>query len=176
MSEENRVNGRKKSKSQLKREMNELQELGETLLYLNHEQLHRLSDQDLIDAVVTARKIKKNSARNRQLQLIGKLMRHTDVIKVIELVNQSTHQSRLSAQHFHKVERWRAGLIAHDEAVMQEIILECPLTDRQHLNQLVRLATNETESHTGSNRHSRKLFRFLRQLTEKSGANQESFD
>lgn len=155
-----------KSKSRLKREMTELQKLGERLLDLTHEHLENLSDQTLKEAVLVAKKIKQNSAKKRQLQFIGKLMRNTDRDEVTRLLDQFDNQSRQSARHFHKMERWRAGLIANDNQVMQEIFLEYPHADRQHLRHLVRHAINESVSQSGNSMHARKLFKYLRELVE----------
>lgn len=160
-----------KSKSQVKREMTELQKLGERLLDLTQEHLETLTDQTLKEAVVAARKIKKNSAKKRQLQFIGKLMRNTDLKAVSRLLDQFDNRSRQSVRHFHKMERWRAGLIANDGRVMQEIFLEYPHADRQRLRQLVRYAINETVSQSDNSVHSRKLFRYLRELAENPSAN-----
>jgi ribosome-associated protein len=91
-----------KSKSRLKREMVELRKLGERLLDLSQEQLEKLSDQALKEAVLAAKKIKKNSAKKRQLQFIGKLMRNTDLDEITEILSQFDSQSRRGAQHFHK--------------------------------------------------------------------------
>lgn len=155
-----------KSKSQVKREMTELQKLGERLLDLTQEHLETLTDQTLKEAVVAARKIKKNSAKKRQLKFIGKLMRNTDLKAVSRLLDQFDNRSRQSVRHFHKMERWRAGLIANDDRVIQEIFLEYPHADRQHLRHLVRHAINETVSQSDNSVHSRKLFRYLRELAE----------
>jgi len=161
-----------KSKSLLKREMTELQKLGERLLDLSQEHLEHLSDQALIAAVLVAKKIKKNSAKKRQLQFIGKLMRNTNLDEVNELLDRLDSRSRQSAQHFHKLERWRDGLIANDNQVMQDIFLEYPHTDRQHLRHLVRQAIDEANSHPGSSVRSRKLFKYLRELVENTPVNE----
>ena len=159
-----------KSKSRLKREMVELQKLGERLLDLAQEHLEKLSDQALKEAVLAAKKIKKNSAKKRQLQFIGKLMRNTDLEEINEILSQVDNRSRRGARHFHKLERWRAGLIANDNQVMQEIFSEYPHTDRQHLRHLIRHAKDESISHLGGSQHSRKLFRYLRELVEDPAA------
>ena len=161
-----------KSKSRLKREMTELQKLGERLLDLPQEYLENLSDQTLKEAVLVARKIKKHTAKKRQLQFIGKLMRNTNIDEITGLLDQLDGRSRQSVQHFHKIERWRDGLIANDNQVMNEIFLEHPHADRQHLRHLVHHAVDETNSHQCSSVHSRRLFRYLRELAESPSANE----
>ncbi len=64
------------SKTQRKREMHELQALGEELVELNDEQLASIDlPERLLDAVLDARRASKHEARRRQLQYIGKIMR-----------------------------------------------------------------------------------------------------
>ncbi len=69
----------KPSKSARKREYLALQKLGEDLIELKESDLRRMElDDDLLDAVLDARKIKSRGALRRQKQYIGKIMRHVD--------------------------------------------------------------------------------------------------
>lgn len=69
----------KPSKSARKREYLALQQLGEELLTLKeHDLLGMQLDDELLDAVLEARRIKAHGALRRQKQYIGKLMRHID--------------------------------------------------------------------------------------------------
>src|SRR5437763_7765490 len=61
-----------KSKSQIKREMYALQDLGEQLVRLSRGQLEQVElPQELREAVLFARSLKKHEAHRRQLQYIG---------------------------------------------------------------------------------------------------------
>jgi len=67
------------SKTQRKRQMLQLQALGETLTALTEEQLNELALPELLlDAVLQAKRIHKRGALRRQLQYIGRLMREVD--------------------------------------------------------------------------------------------------
>lgn len=69
----------KPSKSARKREYLELQKLGEELITLRESELLELPiGEDLLEAVMEARRIKAHGALRRQKQYIGKIMRHTD--------------------------------------------------------------------------------------------------
>ena len=69
----------KPSKSARKREYLALQKLGEDLITLRESDLLSLPlDEDLLEAVQEARRIKAHGALRRQKQYIGKLMRHVD--------------------------------------------------------------------------------------------------
>lgn len=67
------------SKSQRKRDMTELQQLGVRLVACNPDQLARLNlPESLRDAVLAAQRIHAHEGRRRQLQYIGRLMRNSD--------------------------------------------------------------------------------------------------
>lgn len=68
-----------KSKTQRKREMLALQELGEALVKLRRDRLAKIPlDEQLHAAIVAAQAIKSHGALRRQLQYIGRLMRERD--------------------------------------------------------------------------------------------------
>ena len=69
----------KPSKSARKREHLAKQKLGEELIPLAESDLRALPiEDDLLEAVLEAKKIKAHGALRRQRQYIGKLMRHVD--------------------------------------------------------------------------------------------------
>lgn len=69
----------KPSKSARKREYIALQKLGEELVMLRESDLLSMPlDEDLLEAVQAAQRIKAHGALRRQKQYIGKLMRHVD--------------------------------------------------------------------------------------------------
>jgi ribosome-associated protein len=73
------VDDTKPSKSERKREHLALQKLGEALLLLQEEDLRAMDlDEDLLDAVLEAKRISKRGALPRQKQYIGKLMGRVD--------------------------------------------------------------------------------------------------
>ena len=73
--------GRKRiSKSQRKRDLQDLKKLGLTLLDFSDDALRQLLlPEVLLDALHTAKHIHSNGARKRQLQYIGKLLKDIDV-------------------------------------------------------------------------------------------------
>ena len=67
------------SKTQRKKEVHALQDLGVELVELSDERLAAIElPESLRDAVEAARRITAREARRRQLQYIGKLMRRVD--------------------------------------------------------------------------------------------------
>ena len=68
-----------KSRTRKKNEDRALQRLGEQLVALPFGQLETMGLPDeLLKAIEFARKIRRHSARRRQIQYIGALMRHID--------------------------------------------------------------------------------------------------
>ena len=101
------------SKTELKRDMQELQQLGETLVGLPDKQLEKITLPDILDeAIQLARRLKHREGRRRQLQYIGKLMRDIDVTEIRQQLEQFDQQSRAFRQQFHQLEQWRDRLIS----------------------------------------------------------------
>lgn len=155
-----------KSKSQRKREMTELQDLGEELVALNPAKLHSLAlPETLHDAIEQARGMAQRGARKRQLQYIGRLMREVDaapIQRALEAVRQPQRQATLQ---FHQVERWRERLLAQGDAALQEFSNAYPGADRQHLRGLLRNAEAEAAAHKAP-RAARLLFQYVREVLE----------
>jgi ribosome-associated protein len=156
----------RKSKTQKKREMIALQELGEELVRLNDDQLAKipLSD-ELREAIYAARKMNKHGARYRQMQYIGRLMREVDVDHIQEALAILRNKNNLATAHFHQLEKWRDQLITGDARAINDIIDNFPVVDIQHLRQLVRNAQKE-RADGKSPKDSREIFRYLKHLQD----------
>ncbi len=159
------------SKSQIKRELDDLKSLGVRMLEIPTDQLEKLPDPKLIEAVNALRQIRKGSARKRQVQYIGKLLRDETLAEEVRtILEKRDSSSQAHAQAFHRLEQWRERLINEDRNVMDEILGEFPSTDRQHLRQLVRKAIEERKRIEAGNEvppaSFRKLFQYLRELSE----------
>lgn len=155
-----------KSKSQIKRELHGLQELGERLTTLKPELLDRLPLSDpLRKAIDDAPKHKAHIARKRHVQYIGKLMRDQDIDAILALVDQVDASSRQYNERFHALERWRDRLIGSGDEALDAFVSEYPETDRQHLRSLIRHAQHEA-AHNKPPAASRKVFKYIRELDE----------
>ena len=83
----------KPSKSERKREHLALQKLGEALIPLQEQDLRAMGlDEELLDAVLQAKRISKRGALRRQKQYIGKLMGRLDP----EPVRKALHRVKSS--------------------------------------------------------------------------------
>ncbi len=151
------------SKSQRKREMTELQDLGAQLIELSEQQLAQIGLPDnLHDAVIAARQVNKFEARRRQLQYIGKLMRTVDAGPIRAQLDIWKATSREHISWLHQIERWRERLLA-DETALHELAGACPHADIQQLRTLIRNTLRERERNKPPKSY-RALFQALRQI------------
>lgn len=157
------------SKSQLKREANALQSLGEELVELPAAKLAKIPlPENLSDAIHEARNMKSRGAHKRQLQYIGKVMRHIDAEPIRKALDRLKDSSRQASAQLHKLEGWRDRLIEEGDSALSEFLEEQPQADRQHLRQLVRNARDERLKNKPP-KSARELFRSLRELFESEG-------
>ncbi|SEL60388.1 ribosome-associated protein [Roseateles sp. YR242] len=132
------------SKSQLKRDMSALQALGVELLSLPEKRIAALNLPDrLVEALTEARRIKSaHEGKRRQLQLIGKLMRHVDPEPIREAVAEFKLGRAQDSLQLHQAERWRVRLVEED-AALQAYIQAFEDVDVQQLRSLIRAARKD---------------------------------
>lgn len=163
------------SKSQLKRDMLALQDLGAQLVKLNKERLAQVDiPEDLRAAVKEAQKIRSHGALRRQMQYIGKLMREVDPAPIQAKLDGWEGKSNEENARFHAMERWRDRLIA-DEQAFALFMDEHPHTDTQQLRALIRNARKE-QLNNQPPKSSRALFRLIREIIEAGGDEQKMAD
>jgi ribosome-associated protein len=154
------------SKSQLKRDMLALQALGEKLLELSAERLERLNLPDnLKNALLQARQIRKHGAKRRQLQYIGRLMRDADAGAIQAQYDSITQHTAKAVHQLHKIEQWRERLLQEGDEAIQALIDEFPAIDRNQLRQLVRTAKQE-QSQNKQSKAFRKIFQLIKSELE----------
>lgn len=125
------------SKSQRKRDMTALQDIGTELVMLNAGQLAELGlPERLFEAIVDAQRIRDFEGRRRQLQFIGKLMREVDPAPIRARLDQWSGAAHASTAQQRLVERWRERLLAED-AALTLFAADFPGCDLQHLRSLI---------------------------------------
>ncbi|MEP0355187.1 MAG: ribosome biogenesis factor YjgA [Paraglaciecola sp.] len=152
------------SKTQIKAQMLERQKLGESLVHLGQSSLAKIPmEAELLDAVMLARKIlRKKEGYRRQLQLIGKIMRHQDIAPIEQaMLNIKSAHKKLN-DAFHELELLRDAILAEGDSKIEEVITDHPILDRQKLRQYVRQA-NKQKSENKPPKASRDLFKYLKQ-------------
>ncbi len=151
------------SKSALKREMHDLQTIGAELVALSVDQLKKIDlPEDLREAVRDCQRFTAHEAHRRQLQYIGKLMRHIDPEPIREALDEIKGLSAAANARMHALERLRTRFL-EDEKVIGEIAARHPQADLQYLRQLRRNALKEKEQGKPP-RAFRELYRSLREL------------
>ena len=134
------------SRTDLKRESDELQDLGKELLSLRADLFARIGLPDkLVEALAEARRITNFEGKRRQMQYVGKLMRKLDddtVAAVRTALQEQRSGSAADKLALHLAEQWRDRLIAEDSA-QAEWIAHHPGTDIQQLRALIRQARKD---------------------------------
>ena len=155
------------SKTRLKQQSQELQTLGVAVAELSNERLAAIDmPESLRDAIEQFRRTKSFEGRRRQMQYVGKLMRSADEEALREAVAAATLGSAKEALALHEAERWRAELIADDEALTRWM-QEHPGTDTQQLRSLVRAARRDAAGLAPEARQPkshRELFQLIKPL------------
>lgn len=172
------------SKTQIKKQMHELQALGTALLELSDKHLSKFPlSANLIAALEEAKRIKRREALRRHKQFIGKVMRDEPEIDTIrQLLSDLQNSKSTHTRQFKDLEDLRESLISGGKEALGQVIEKNPHMDRQKLRQLVSKAKKEHERNqanvaqdikTLENKASRELFRFLRESTLGGDADNE---
>ncbi len=136
------------SRTDLKKESDELQKLGVALLDLRADLLTRAAlPEKLSEAIAEAKRITNFEGKRRQMQFIGKLMRQLEpeqLDAVRDALNEQQNGSASEKLALHLSETWRDRLIAEEDA-FGEWIIKCPRTDSQQLRALIRQARKDAK-------------------------------
>ncbi|MBD5771696.1 ribosome biogenesis factor YjgA [Marinomonas colpomeniae] len=158
-----------KSKSQIKREMDALQEVGKKLLSLSKNQLKKIEMSDTLkDAIIESGRIKQNEAKRRHLQYIGRVMRTEDHETIAQRVALLDTTSAAYNKLFRQIEIKRDSLIGENskEALSKYLDENPNIDDIQLLRQLIRQSQKEV-SQESKTTNRKKLFSLLREIEEK---------
>ena len=154
-----------KSKSQLKRELLALRDLGKQLVDLPSSRLQGMQlSPPLLAAVIEAKRFKRGALK-RQLQHIAALLRTHDSTAIRAALDDTHRPRQQEIEHFHEVEGWRDALLAGETQLLDELTGRFPHADRQQLRQLVRNAHRERRQEKPP-KSARALFRALMALRQ----------
>lgn len=136
------------SRTDLKRESDELQDLGKELLTLRTDLFDAVGLPDkLVEAIQEAKRITNFEGKRRQMQYVGKLMRklEPELVQAARQALEEQHKgSAAEKMQLHLAEHWRDRLIADDEA-LAAWMAEHPTTDTQQLRALIRQARKDAQ-------------------------------
>jgi len=128
-----------KSRTQIKKEAEELQKLGEELTRLPIHKLDRMELPDkLHKALIEYRSITSHIASRRHRQFIGTLMRDVDPEPIRMALLEPDENRPVESNIAQKTRIWMDKLLTGDPAEMEAFIYECPGLERQKLRQLLR--------------------------------------
>jgi ribosome-associated protein len=133
------------SKSQKKRDMLALQDLGEELVQLSVERIKKLDlPEELLAAVLDAKRIptSKHGGYKRQMQYIGKVMRNVDAAPIAAQLEAIKAPSKKQTALHHLAERWRERLL-EDSTAIGAFINDFADADRTAIEQHMKAAKDE---------------------------------
>ncbi len=154
-----------KSKSQVKRELQELQVLGKQLSELPNKQLSTIPVSDKLREAIVSVKSMTHGAQARQLKFIGKLIKNEDVESILTALKKSKQPHTDEVNQFHEIEQWRDQLLEGDQNLLNELANKFEQFERQYVSQLIRNAKKERERNKPP-KSPRLLFKYLTTLTQ----------
>ena len=151
------------SKSEIKRDAEDLKQLGEKIVNLTKANLAKIPfDESLLDAIELAQRLQKE-ARRRQLQYIGKLFRGIDVEPIREALEKIENKPNRQQAMLHKIEKVRDELVEKGDVALTDLFNDYPDVDRQQLRNLIRSAQKEREQNKPSKAY-REIYQMLKAL------------
>ena len=150
------------SKSQLKREDDELTAVAQQLLRLSRKAVDELpAGPTLLAAIHESRRIRSHEARRRLLRRIVKLIREDDVEALTLAADRLSPDSQLSMALTRRAEHWADRLVHDPSAALTAFVDEHPGVDVQGLRQRQRKALPEAGADAPGPAR-RELLRFIR--------------
>lgn len=168
------------SKSEAKRRMLALQEVGEALTKLSPETLKKFDlPESLLEALLDAKRINpnKHGGMNRQMQYIGKLMRQVDAAPIIEKLEALKAPSRRETALAHLAEDWRLRMMADPTAAAAFIREFDVQTPHETGKELAVYITKAREEHAkkAPPKHFRLIYKMLlKHIQAKAAADDEA--
>ena len=168
---EDEVDDRPPSKSQVKREMHALLDLGRELVELSPERLKQLPlAERLYEAIREAQRTTSREGLRRQIHFVGKLMRHAPADEIRAQLDIWKNGSREATAAMHRLETLRDRLLQDDDA-LTELLQDHPGADVQHLRAVIRAARKEAQANAAlqqgqepQRKQYRALFQALKDL------------
>jgi len=164
MSNTSEIDQELKSKTEIKREMHQLQDFGQRLIEMSKHQRSRLPlTEALKDAMIVADKIRnKNEALRRHIRHIAKILLETDLAPINQAIDVMANKHQQETAKFTRLENLRDELIEQGNDAIEALLTEFTKMERQKLKQLVRHAAKEKKAEK-LGKHYRNLFTYLKE-------------
>ena len=171
------------SKSQIKRELHALLDLGKELVELPPERVKQLPlSEKLYEAIRLAQRTTSREGRRRQIHYVGKLMRDAPAEIIRAQLVEWSKGSRAQTAHMHRLEALRDRLLSDDDA-LTKLLASHPHADIQALRTQIRAARKEAAANANllpgqepQRKHYRALFQSLKTLHDTSDASADDTD
>lgn len=153
------------SKSELKREMIALQELGMKLMALRPGQWGQFGLQGrLREALDESLRIKSQNARRRHSRRLAKLLAEESEERIAEWIERIDHPHKVQARKQRRLEALHDELVKEGDSAINKLLDDYPNLDRQQLRNIVRLSQKMLVQQDDTTRDE-KLIKYLRELT-----------
>ena len=148
------------SKTELKKDSKKIQEFGRRIseLTINNIEAFKFPS-NIYEATIGLKNIKSNSAKKRQVQYLGKLLREIDLTDAFLIMKLLKVSSQKEIQRNHIIEDWRDKLLSNNDSITQ-FVDEYPKIDRQSLRQTISNAQKDNKSP----KYSRQLFKLIKDI------------
>ena len=151
------------SKTELKKDSKKIQQFGRKISELTINNIKAFKfPLTIYEAVIGLKNLKSNSAKKRQVQYLGKLLREMDLTDAFLIMKQLKVSSQKEIQRNHIIEGWRDMLLSNNDSIT-EFVDEYPKIDRQSLRQTISNAQKEKKDNKGS-KYSRQLFKLIKDI------------
>ena len=151
------------SKTELKKDSKKIQQFGRKISELTINNIEAFKfPLNIYEAVIGLKNLKSNSAKKRQVQYLGKLLREIVLTDAFLVMKQLKVSSQKEIQRNHIIEGWRDKLLSNNNSIT-EFVDEYPKIDRQSLRQTISNAQKEKKEDKGP-KYSRQLFKLIKDI------------
>ena len=151
------------SKTELKKDSKKIQQFGRKIseLTINNIKAFKFPI-NIYEATIGLKNLKSNSAKKRQVQYLGKLLREIDLTDAFIVMKQLKVSSQKEIQRNNIIESWRDKLLTNTESIT-EFVDKYPKIDRQSLRQTISNAQKEKKDNKPP-KHSKQLFKLIKDI------------
>ncbi|MBA6254127.1 MAG: ribosome-associated protein [Colwellia sp.] len=152
-----------KSKSEVKREMIQLQIFGQSLIDLSKHQRSKIPfTEEIKDALILADKIKnKHEALRRHVRHLARILSESDLEPIKHALDVMANKHQQETAKFVKLEKMRDDAIDEGNDFVEALLNEHESMERQKLRQLVRQAAKEKKAEK-LGKYYKELFDYLK--------------
>jgi|TARA_B110000238_G_C16130951_1_gene441404 ribosome-associated protein len=151
------------SKTELKKDSKKIQDFGRKISQLTIKNIEIFNfSSKTYEAIIDLKNLKSNSAKKRQVQYVGKLLRETDLTYAFLIMKQLKVSSQKEIQKNHTIEKWRDKLLSSADSIT-EFFDEYPNINRQLIRQAITNAQKEKKEEKPP-KYSRQLFKIIKDI------------